>query len=205
MPSNRFDQAKPFATLGIVVLGWLLLPVFVKVFLRVGFFELQAPVHATTSYVRDLQEYWADRAHSNNELVEAGRQLRHVYAGYEYQAQQMEAQRAEIARLEQLLRLPSNPDYRFEPARVTARSVVAWLYLTLFGSLIGFTAYVWLLKATTTVRASTYAYVNPIVAVCLGWALAGEQITARSLFAATAIILAVVIIVTQSAEAPSEV
>ena len=94
---------------------------------------------------------------------------------------------------------------RFEPARVTVRSGVAWLYLTFFGSLIGFTAYVWLLKATTTARASTYAYVNPVVAVCLGWALAGEQITARSLFAATAIILAVVIIVTQSAEAPSEV
>jgi drug/metabolite transporter (DMT)-like permease len=94
---------------------------------------------------------------------------------------------------------------RFEPARVTARSAVAWLYLTFFGSLIGFTAYVWLLKATTTARASTYAYVNPVVAVFLGWALAGEQITARTLFAATAIILAVVIIVTQSAEAPSEV
>lgn len=93
----------------------------------------------------------------------------------------------------------------FEPARVTARSVVAWLYLTFFGSLIGFTAYVWLLKATTTARASTYAYVNPVVAVFLGWALAGEQISARTLFAASAIILAVVIIVTQSAEAPSEV
>jgi drug/metabolite transporter (DMT)-like permease len=94
---------------------------------------------------------------------------------------------------------------RFEPAHVTARSAVAWLYLTLFGSLIGFTAYVWLLKATTTARASTYAYVNPVVAVFLGWALAGEQITARTLLAASAIILAVVIIVTQSAEAPSEV
>jgi rod shape-determining protein MreC len=126
VPSNRFDQAKPFATLGIVVLVWLLLPVVVKLFLRVGFFELQAPVQATTSFVRDLQEYWADRAHANAELVEAGRQLRHVYASYEYQAQQMEAQRAEIARLEQLLRLPSNPDYRFEPARVARRDLSGW-------------------------------------------------------------------------------
>jgi rod shape-determining protein MreC len=126
VPSNRFDQAKPFATLGIVVLAWLLLPVVVKLFLRAGFFELQAPVQATASYVRDLQEYWADRAHSNNDLVEAGRQLRRVYAGYEYQAQQMEAQRAEIARLEQLLRLPSNADYRFEPARVARRDLSGW-------------------------------------------------------------------------------
>jgi len=93
----------------------------------------------------------------------------------------------------------------FEPARVTIRSVVAWLYLTSFGSLIGFTAYVWLLKATTTARVSTYAYVNPVVAVCLGWALAGEQITKQTLIAASAIILAVVIIVTQSWEVPTEV
>jgi rod shape-determining protein MreC len=100
--------------------------VAVKSFLRVGFFELQAPVQVTASYVRDLQEYWADRAHSNDELIEAARELRHVYAGYEFQAQQMEAQRAEIARLEQLLRLPSNPDYRFEPARVCRRDMSAW-------------------------------------------------------------------------------
>jgi rod shape-determining protein MreC len=126
VPSNRFDQAKPFAILGIIVLAWLVLPVVVKSFLRVGFFELQAPVQATASYVRDLQEYWADRAHSANELVEAGRQLRHAYAGYEFQAQQMEAQRAEIARLEQLLRLPSNPDFRFEPARVARRDMSGW-------------------------------------------------------------------------------
>jgi rod shape-determining protein MreC len=126
VPSNRFDQAKPFATIGIVVLAWLLLPVVVRSFLRVGFSELQAPVQATASYVRDLQEYWADRAHSKNDLVEAGRQLRHAYAGYEYQVQQTEAQRAEIARLEQLLRLPSNPDFRLEPARVARRDMSGW-------------------------------------------------------------------------------
>jgi drug/metabolite transporter (DMT)-like permease len=52
---------------------------------------------------------------------------------------------------------------------------------------------------------STYAYVNPVVAVFLGWALADEQVTSRTLLAAAAIILAVVIIVTRSAEAPTEV
>jgi len=93
----------------------------------------------------------------------------------------------------------------FQPMHVTLRSLIAWLYLTFFGSLIGFTAYVWLLKATTMTRVSTYAYVNPVVALFLGWALAGEQVTVRSLCAAAAIILAVVIIVTQSAEAPAEV
>ena len=93
---------------------------------------------------------------------------------------------------------------RFDPSRVVAHSVIAWGYLTFFGSLVGFTAYVWLLKATTPARASTYAYVNPIVAVFLGWAFAGEPITGRTVIAAAAIILAVVIIVTRSAEAPAE-
>lgn len=126
MPSKRFDQAKPFVALGIVVLVWILLPVVVKSFLRASFFELQAPIHATASYARDLQEYWAERAHSKHDLIQAGRELRHVYAGYEFQAQQAEALHAEIGRLEQLLRLPSNPHYRFEPARVARRDFSGW-------------------------------------------------------------------------------
>jgi rod shape-determining protein MreC len=124
--SNRFDQAKPFALLGIVVLAWSLLPVVVKSFLRTSFFELQAPIQATASYARDLQEYWTERAHSKNDLITAGRELRHVYAGYEFEAQQAEALRAEITRLEQLLRLPSNPAYRFEPARIARRDFSGW-------------------------------------------------------------------------------
>jgi len=123
---KRFDQTKPFVTLGVIVLAWLLLPVAAKSFLRVTFFELQAPVQVTASYIRDLQEYWADRAHSKNELIEAARELRHVYSGYEFQAQQTEGQQAEIARLEQLLHLPTNPGYQFEPARVCRRDMSAW-------------------------------------------------------------------------------
>jgi rod shape-determining protein MreC len=126
VPSNRFDQAKPFAMLGIVVLAWIVLPVAVKSFLRVSFFELQAPIQASASYARDLQEYWAERAHSKNDLIRAGQELRRVYAGYEFQAQQTEALRAEIMRLEELLRLPSNPRYRSEPARVALRDFSGW-------------------------------------------------------------------------------
>jgi len=92
----------------------------------------------------------------------------------------------------------------FDPAQVATRSIVAWIYLAIFGSLVGFTAYSWLLNATTAARASTYAYVNPVIAVVLGWAFAGEPITGRVLLAAAAIILAVVIIVTRSTEAPIE-
>jgi rod shape-determining protein MreC len=123
---NRFDQAKPFFTLGIIVFAWLLLPVTVKSFLRVAFFELQAPVQVTASYVRDLQEFWAERTHSKDELIEAARELRHVYAGYEFQAQQTDAEQAEITRLERLLRLPADPHFRFEPARVCRRDLSGW-------------------------------------------------------------------------------
>jgi drug/metabolite transporter (DMT)-like permease len=82
-------------------------------------------------------------------------------------------------------------------ANVTAlstTSVVALLYLIVFGSLIGFTAYIWLLGASSPARASTYAYVNPVVALFLGWMFANEPISARTLIAAAIIIAAVVLI-----------
>ncbi|HEX7119286.1 MAG TPA: drug/metabolite exporter YedA [Longimicrobiales bacterium] len=79
---------------------------------------------------------------------------------------------------------------------VTPRSVLALLYLIGFGSLIGYTAYVWLLKVSTPARASTYAYVNPVVAVFLGWVLADEPLTPRVLAAAAVIIGAVAVITT---------
>jgi drug/metabolite transporter (DMT)-like permease len=92
----------------------------------------------------------------------------------------------------------------FEFAHVSVHSAIAWGYLSAFGSLVAFTAYVWLLKATTPARVSTYAYVNPVVAVFLGWAFANEPITRRMMLAALAIIIAVVIIVTRSKEVPTE-
>jgi drug/metabolite transporter (DMT)-like permease len=63
--------------------------------------------------------------------------------------------------------------------------------------LVGFTAYAWLLKATTPARASTYAYINPVIAVFLGWALGGEALTGRMLLAAGIIVFGVVIITTR--------
>lgn len=77
---------------------------------------------------------------------------------------------------------------------ITGRSGLAWAYLVVFGSLVGFTAYVWLLGHVSAARASTYAYVNPLVAVLLGWAVAGEPVTARTLVAAAVIVGAVALI-----------
>ena len=83
------------------------------------------------------------------------------------------------------------------PAQISAHSWGGWIYLVTFGSLLGFTAYVYLLQNVSPAKASTYAYVNPLVAVLLGWAIAGEAVTARSL-AAAAIILGGVAMITLS-------
>jgi drug/metabolite transporter (DMT)-like permease len=77
---------------------------------------------------------------------------------------------------------------------VSAASWWGWVYLMTVGSVVGYTAYVWLLNNVTSAKASTYAYVNPVVAVILGWAMRGEPITARTLVAAAVIIAAVVLI-----------
>jgi drug/metabolite transporter (DMT)-like permease len=81
-----------------------------------------------------------------------------------------------------------------DTTRVSTRSLAAFVYLTFIGSLVGFSTYAWLLKATTPARLSTYAYVNPVIAVFLGWALGGETLTGQMLAAAAVIVLGVVII-----------
>src|SRR5688572_2506385 len=82
----------------------------------------------------------------------------------------------------------------FDPSAVSARSFIAWAYLLVFGSLIAFTAFVYLLRVSTPARVATYAYVNPVVAVILGWLLGGESISARMLVAAAIIVAGVAII-----------
>jgi uncharacterized membrane protein len=86
-------------------------------------------------------------------------------------------------------------------ARFSWEALVAVAYLIVFGTLIGFTAYVWLLRVAPTSLVSTYAYVNPIVAVVLGWALLGEQITVQTVVAATAIVVSVTLILRSSGAA----
>jgi drug/metabolite transporter (DMT)-like permease len=93
---------------------------------------------------------------------------------------------------------------RFDPAGVSTRSVVAVLYNFVFGSIVGFSAYLWLLRVTTASRVSTYAYVNPIVAVFLGWALAGEALNPRVFVAAAVIVGAVALIIRAGGEELSE-
>lgn len=82
----------------------------------------------------------------------------------------------------------------FDGSRVSARSAWAFVYLSLAGSLVGFTAFSWLLKVSTPARISTYAYVNPVIAVILGWAIGGERPGARALAAAAVIVVGVIVI-----------
>jgi drug/metabolite transporter (DMT)-like permease len=94
---------------------------------------------------------------------------------------------------------------RLDFAAVSQRSVLALAYLMVFGSLIAFAAYVFLLRHQSPARVGSYAYVNPVVAVFLGWALADEAVTPRTVVAAAIILTGVVLIVThRSSKAPAE-
>ena len=79
---------------------------------------------------------------------------------------------------------------------ISLRSVAAYVYLVIAGGIIAFTAFVWLIKRVEPSRVATYAYVNPVVAVFLGWALAGELLTIEMLIASGIVVVAVAIIVT---------
>ncbi len=82
----------------------------------------------------------------------------------------------------------------FDLAAVSTRSAAAFFYLVFVGAIIGFSAYIWLLKNTTPTKATTYAYVNPVVAVFLGWALLSEPVSPAMLVAMATIIVAVALI-----------
>ncbi len=95
---------------------------------------------------------------------------------------------------------------RPDPSGWTARSLVALAYLIVFGSLVAFSAYTWLLAHVPVSKVSTYAYVNPVVAVLLGAVILGEPITTTIVAGAVLVIVAVAFIVRRQAPpAPDEV
>ncbi|HSK72695.1 MAG TPA: EamA family transporter [Pyrinomonadaceae bacterium] len=83
---------------------------------------------------------------------------------------------------------------RFNIAQVSTNSWLGLVYLIIFGSLVGFTAYSWLLKNAQPAMVSTYAYVNPVIAVLLGWLIAGESFTGQMLIGAGVIVGSVMLI-----------
>jgi drug/metabolite transporter (DMT)-like permease len=90
-----------------------------------------------------------------------------------------------------------------ESVEVSKRSVLALVYLVAFGSILGFGAYSWLLRNLSLSRVSTYAYVNPVVAVALGWVLGGEVVNARVGAAATLVVVSVIVILARRPARPA--
>jgi drug/metabolite transporter (DMT)-like permease len=91
---------------------------------------------------------------------------------------------------------------RVDVAHITTTSWIAFAYLITFGSLIAFTAYMWLVRNVPPAMTATYAFVCPVVAVLLGWAIAGESLSGRTAAAGAAIVAAVAI--TTLAPRPAE-
>ena len=81
-------------------------------------------------------------------------------------------------------------------------SIAAFVYLVVAGSLLAFTAYVWLLQNAPISKVATYAYVNPVIAMLLGWAILSEEMTGMMLIGATVIVASVAFIVSRESERP---
>lgn len=126
MAKKSFVQARPFAVLGIILLVWLFLPPLLKSWFKLSFFEMQAPSMVASSYLRDIQDYWAMRVRSKRELIEGIRDLSRLNAAYETRLNEVELLRREVGHLEQLLALPPVPDHRYEIARVARRDLNGW-------------------------------------------------------------------------------
>src|SRR6266849_6283469 len=88
---------------------------------------------------------------------------------------------------------------------ISLRSWLALAYLIVFGSGIGFSAYIYILHKSTGARVGTYAFVNPVVALFLGWFFAGETITLRTVIAAAVILTAVILVITAPHRTPAAV
>jgi drug/metabolite transporter (DMT)-like permease len=85
---------------------------------------------------------------------------------------------------------------RLHPSSISTLSLASFVYLVIIGAVVGYTAYIWLLRHCEPAKVATYAYVNPIVAVLLGALFAGETLTMRMLIAAGLIIGSVALVIT---------
>jgi drug/metabolite transporter (DMT)-like permease len=85
---------------------------------------------------------------------------------------------------------------RFHPGSISILSLASFVYLVIIGAVVGYTAYIWLLRHCEPAKVATYAFVNPIVAVLLGALFAGETLTRRTLIAASLIIGSVALVIT---------
>ena len=99
--------------------------------------------------------------------------------------------------------IASGETHALHLAAISLRSWLALGYLIVFGSMVGFTAYIYILKKSTATRVATYAFVNPVVALFLGWLLVDESITLRTTIAAAVILTAVLLVITAPHRVPA--
>ena len=92
---------------------------------------------------------------------------------------------------------------RFHPSAVSLAAWLSLLYLIVAGSIVGFTAYVWLLHHESPTKVGTYAYVNPVVAVILGYSLAGEELGPRTILGTAFVLVSVIVITTTRGAKPA--
>jgi drug/metabolite transporter (DMT)-like permease len=93
--------------------------------------------------------------------------------------------------------------HNFHPSAISRAAWLSLLYLIIFGSLIGFTAYVWLIHHESPTKVGTYAYVNPVVAVLIGYFLGGEALGLRTILGTLFVLVSVIIITTTPAKKPA--
>jgi drug/metabolite transporter (DMT)-like permease len=91
----------------------------------------------------------------------------------------------------------------FHPTTVSRDAWIALVYLIVAGSIVAFTAYVWLLHHESPTKVGTYAYVNPVVAVLIGYFLGGEALGARTILGTALVLVSVVVITTAKAKKPA--
>jgi len=84
----------------------------------------------------------------------------------------------------------------FHPQAVSLHAWLALLYLIIAGSIIGFTAYVWLIHHESPTKVGTYAYVNPVVAVLIGYFFGGEALSTRTILGTVLVLVSVIVITT---------
>jgi drug/metabolite transporter (DMT)-like permease len=90
----------------------------------------------------------------------------------------------------------------FHPSNVSREVWLSLLYLIVAGSIIGFTAYVWLIHHESPTKVGTYAYVNPVVAVLIGYFLGGEALGPRTILGTFFVLISVLVITTTPAKKP---
>ena len=101
-----------------------------------------------------------------------------------------------------LIAAGSGEIHNFHPSTVSHAAWFSLLYLIIAGSIIGFTAYVWLIHHESPTKVGTYAYVNPVVAVLLGYLLGGEALGLRTILGTLFVLISVVVITTTRAKRP---